>query len=636
MKLLRFVRDLSLGIKLNAALVIAFVVMLLVPLGVASTTTHSLIINFAKQRTLQELQVVQSHFEEQQATLLAQARLLAKSQDLLAGIDVLNTGQVQSTVVSAAASFNLDSVEVVDSSGNQIAAITRADLHQNPQAAKRLLSVGLAGAEVTELYPEQEQNPNLMMAATAPLKNAGGVVVGALLMSREVDTDYLADIRFRRAGAHLAVIYEGKVLTAEAAASVVPTAQDGLNQALGGQNWADDQLVYTTTGAPLMLSYGPLRINGEVKAVIAILGEHQELLALERGPLANMGLGIGIVALIVVAFSILFMRLGVTNPLSRLQKVAERMAQGDFTQRAQADSKDEMGRLSIAFNQMVEAIQQRDAELVMANQTLEQRVEERTKELRKANALAQESVRLKSEFMSTMSHELRTPLNAIIGFCGIMLEGMGGEIDDDARHMLDRINGNSTRLLSLINEVLDLAKIEAGRLELVSEPMSVRGLVERWRSQIAVLAEQKGLTFDVEIDPLLPEKLYGDSERLTQIIVNLLSNAFKFTEKGGVKLTLGRQDSTWLMQVSDSGIGIPPHAINYIFDEFRQVDGSSRRVYGGTGLGLSIVRHLSRIMNGSVSVSSELGKGSVFTVKLPLIAVNAVETETPVLEVAQA
>jgi len=322
--------------------------------------------------------------------------------------------------------------------------------------------------------------------------------------------------------------------------------------------------------------------------------------------------------------------------INGLSVAARTLASGDYSVRAQASNLAEIAAVGHAFNDMADTVQQRETDLKQLNATLELRVDERTKDLRKANALAQESVRLKSEFMSTMSHELRTPLNAIIGFCGIMLEGMGGEIDDDARHMLERVNGNSTRLLSLINEVLDLAKIEAGRLELVSEPMSVRALVERWRSQTAVLAEQKGLSFNVEIDPRLPEKLYGDPERLTQIAVNLLSNAFKFTEKGGVNLVLGRLDGAWLIQVSDTGIGIPPHAINYIFDEFRQVDGSSRRMYGGSGLGLSIVRHLSRMMNGSVSVTSDLGKGSVFTVKLPLVAVEAVETETPVLEMAQA
>ncbi|MEO8607876.1 MAG: ATP-binding protein [Chloroflexota bacterium] len=246
-------------------------------------------------------------------------------------------------------------------------------------------------------------------------------------------------------------------------------------------------------------------------------------------------------------------------------------------------------------------------------------------ELTKANALATESARLKSEFMSTMSHELRTPLNAMLGFCGILLEGMGGEIDDDARHMVERVNANSSRLLTLINEVLDLAKIEAGRMELMTRPFSPRTLSEQWQSQMHVLAQQKGLTFTIDVDPTLPDTIYGDSDRITQIVINLLSNAFKFTEKGGVKLDLSREDSNWILRVTDSGVGIPPHAINYIFDEFRQVDGSSRRVYGGTGLGLAIVRNLCLMMKGNVKVTSELNKGSVFTVTLPCMISQPIE-----------
>ncbi|NWF68032.1 MAG: hypothetical protein HXY40_03010 [Chloroflexi bacterium] len=242
----------------------------------------------------------------------------------------------------------------------------------------------------------------------------------------------------------------------------------------------------------------------------------------------------------------------------------------------------------------------------------------KNQELARANALAKEHARLKSEFMATMSHELRTPLNAIRGFCGIMLEGMGGEIDEEARHMVGRIDANGTRLLTLINDVLDIAKIEAGRMEIVNETFAPRDLVKRWQTQMSVLAAQKNLTFEVQIDPQFPDTLIGDPERLTQVAVNLLSNAFKFTEKGGVKLEVRREEATWEIVVSDSGIGIPPHAINFIFDEFRQVDGSSKRSFGGSGLGLAIVRNLCRMMDGSIKVSSVLGQGSTFTVTLPL------------------
>ncbi|MCA9888903.1 MAG: hybrid sensor histidine kinase/response regulator, partial [Anaerolineae bacterium] len=237
----------------------------------------------------------------------------------------------------------------------------------------------------------------------------------------------------------------------------------------------------------------------------------------------------------------------------------------------------------------------------------------------RARAEAEEHSRLKSEFLSTMSHELRTPLNAIEGFTSIMLSGMGVELSPKAEDMVKRVSANSKRLLHLINDFLDLSRIESGRLELIKEPISPGQLARKWQSEVSVLAEEKGLDFIVTIDPELPETVIEDDDALSKITVNLLSNAFKFTHKGHVSLDMQRDDDKWKIIVSDTGIGVPVHAREYIFDEFRQVDGSSKRLYGGTGLGLSLVQKLSRAMGGNVVLKSELGEGSTFTVTLPLV-----------------
>ena len=236
-----------------------------------------------------------------------------------------------------------------------------------------------------------------------------------------------------------------------------------------------------------------------------------------------------------------------------------------------------------------------------------------------AQAIAQENSKLKSEFLSTMSHELRTPLNAIEGFTSIMLSGMGIDLNERAEDMVQRISTNSKRLLNLINDFLDLSRIESGRLELVMEPIVPRELADKWRQSVGVLADKKGVDFIVNIDPNLPDRVQGDEDALSKIVINLLGNAFKFTHEGAVTLDIRREDKMWNIAVKDTGIGIPPHAREYIFEEFRQVDGSSKRQYGGTGLGLSLVQKLSRAMGGSVALDSETGAGSVFTVTLPLI-----------------
>ncbi len=184
--------------------------------------------------------------------------------------------------------------------------------------------------------------------------------------------------------------------------------------------------------------------------------------------------------------------------------------------------------------------------------------------------------------------------------------------------MTSRVYENSQSLLVLINDILDIAKIESGRIDLMNLPMNPAELANQWKSRTKVLADQKGLSFEVIVDESLPQTLYGDTERLSQIAINLLSNAFKFTETGKVTLAMRKKRQFWQISVTDTGIGIPPHAQQYIFDEFRQVDGTSMRSYGGTGLGLAITRKLVLMMNGTIKVESVMGKGSVFTVMLPL------------------
>lgn len=313
------------------------------------------------------------------------------------------------------------------------------------------------------------------------------------------------------------------------------------------------------------------------------------------------------------------------RPLYQITTATQQISEGRFDMHLSIQSNDEFGQLAAGFNRMAEAVQEREKELTEVNSSLEQRVAERTVELKQARdealaaqRIANENSRLKSEFLSTMSHELRTPLNAIEGFTSIMLSGMGIELSSRAEDMIKRVSANSKRLLQLINDFLDLSRIESGRLDLVKSPVSPVTLAQRWRNQVGVLGEEKGIDFVVTIDPALPPTVLGDEDALSKVAINLLGNAFKFTHQGQIALDLRRVNGDWTIAVSDTGIGIPTHAREYIFEEFRQVDGSSKRLYGGTGLGLALVQKLTRAMGGTVTLQSELGKGSTFTITLPL------------------
>jgi len=227
-----------------------------------------------------------------------------------------------------------------------------------------------------------------------------------------------------------------------------------------------------------------------------------------------------------------------------------------------------------------------------------------------------ETARFKDEFLAVMSHELRTPLNAMIGLLGIAL--MGHTLNERDTMLVTRARANSERLLSLINNILDISRIEAGRLEIVASDVAVRPLIEQLRNNMSVLADQKGLTFTTTITDALPPVILIDEDALTKIITNLVANALKFTEQGSVTLRADAIDGELIVEVKDTGIGIPPQMRDVIFESFRQVDASSSRIYGGSGLGLSIVRNLCRAMDGTVRVDSTPGIGSTFTVTLPL------------------
>lgn len=312
--------------------------------------------------------------------------------------------------------------------------------------------------------------------------------------------------------------------------------------------------------------------------------------------------------------------LWITRPIRKLTEVATAVMNGDYTSRAQVRRNNEIGQLATAFNTMTDNLLKT---LDDRSQKI-QEVNEANKQLRIATAKAREAARVKGEFLATVSHELRTPLNAIIGFSDMLLIGMAGELNEKQAHQINRMKENGNRLLSLINNILDITRIEAGRTELVLASFDPRQFAQRVYAQNEVLAQNANLQLEVGIDPDLPEILIGDEKRLEQIAVNLLSNAIKFTDQGAVRFDLRANSAKgeWTLEVADTGIGIPPHAIDYIFEEFRQVDGSSTRAYKGSGLGLTITRNLVRLMDGKINVKSKLGVGSTFTVTLPLIALD--------------
>jgi len=264
------------------------------------------------------------------------------------------------------------------------------------------------------------------------------------------------------------------------------------------------------------------------------------------------------------------------------------------------------------------------------NRELDHLVEVRTRELQqanlelaKANEHLREMDRLKSRFLSMISHDLRTPLGAIQGFAEMLQAEVYGPLSDKQGNAIDRITVNARQLLHLVNDLLDRARIEAGQLSLHARPFSPTDLVEDVRSTMSMLAESKGIALTTSIAAGMPDLLRGDEKRVRQILVNLVNNAIKFTEEGGVHLRVywvNEEDAPrWAIEVADTGPGIPKEDQKYLFEPFRRVDDSMTREHKGVGLGLSIVKQLAELMEGEVLLDSEVGQGSTFTVILPLV-----------------
>jgi signal transduction histidine kinase len=323
------------------------------------------------------------------------------------------------------------------------------------------------------------------------------------------------------------------------------------------------------------------------------------------GKIWKTALLIAAFVLAAIALSILLAR-RLVRPIKRMQVAAEAIGAGAYDERIELERKDELGALATAFNTMAEHVQ----ELIGG---LERKVAERTKALEVAS-------KHKSDFLANMSHELRTPLNAIVGFSQVLKEKLFGPVNHKQDEYLDDILSSADHLLALINDILDLSKVEAGQVELESSMFSLREALERGVVMVRERATRNGVQLTLELDRSV-ELVEGDERRIRQVVFNLLSNAVKFTPRGGqVDVSTAREDGEVLIAVKDTGPGIAAEDQARIFEEFQQAKAGNGERPEGTGLGLALSRRLVELHGGRIWVESEPGKGSTFTFTLPVEA----------------
>lgn len=353
-----------------------------------------------------------------------------------------------------------------------------------------------------------------------------------------------------------------------------------------------------------------------------------------------------VIFLIPIAIVLIYLMVNklVRQPVESLADKAKKFAEGDMSISVDVKTEDEIGILGKTFNYMVESVSSFSKKLEEEVNRKTALLNERTKLLtllERANKELRELDKLKSTFLANMSHELRTPMNAIIGYTDLLVDGVDGPVNEEQEKSLRKVANNARHLLQLINDILDISKIEAGKIKLNPKEIDLKWVVETVLPTFEPQLKLKGLSLTIDISEGLP-LIYGDEERIREILINLLSNAVKFTNKGGIIISAklsergvkpGEPPLFMEMCVEDTGIGIKEEDIGKIFDKFVQVDLTSVRQYEGTGLGLSIARGLVSLHKGIIWVTSKVEEGSKFCFTLPLKKELLEKPAEPIIEI---
>ncbi len=599
----------SIRLKFVIGSLVAFITLLIVLLGVSQSVLLASYETLETQQVQRNLERIHNTLVDYTASLLASTRDWATWDDTYAFIQDGNDAYIADNMYEGIlANLNVNVImfvnndaEIVFGTGFNTADMTLQPL---PDGVESLLNEHLLLTDATVNQPVSgfvRLSGQTMLIATSPIltSDATGPVQGTLIFGRYLDDAFINGLSDQLRLTLSVYMLDGASLPddVQAARADLSRSQPMLFRPLTHEDSAGYVLVEAVDGTPLTV------LRADFPRTIYIQGQNTIALFL---------LIVGVAGVVLTGGALIVLDRLVMQRITRVSQevdAIEALDSASPTQRVIVTSNDEIAGLAKDINALLDRLSGTQEALTAKNG-----------ELKAAYQQAQEATRLKNEFLATMSHELRTPLNAIMGYAGIMVEGINGELDDNAMRMVNSIHRNSETLLNIINDILDLSKIEAGRLELINAAFDLPELVEELQKQMQVLADEKNLSFVVDVPENTPIMVYGDKGRVQQVLTNLLGNAFKFTTKGKVTLKIARHSPMVEFCVEDTGIGIPPDALDYIFDEFRQVDSSPTRAFKGTGLGLAITRRLVELMGGKVGVTSTINVGSVFTVTLPLLS----------------
>jgi len=599
--------------KISYQILLIFVVVIIICLGISGwfllQISENIIINKISYGDIQLAHRVGQEVKAEIANIEPVLKLLANSQ----GWRQIDVAAINNDLGLVKNNFpDITEIYVADIKGNQIAKIGAEKLENVSQIWNFQIAKG--GEEVISDIFLDPQTSKPIQIITLPII-ADKKVVGVL--SAEIDFERMMfsikNIDVGKNGSLFVVSSNGRVIAhtymeqlSDLNLSKSPVVEAVLNGKRGVIKGYTDEL-----GRQVVGSYVPIwelgwgiviqrtftDINMEVKQVrntifVAII--------------------ISVLSAILVGW---LMSIKISKPINLLAIASEKVAQGDLHTLVNVKSSNEIGVLASSFNQMMVSLRKSRNELQQWGKEMEKRVEKRTEELEHANLKLQELDRLKSMFIASMSHELRTPLNSIIGFTGIILQEMSGEINEEQRKQLTLVKNSANHLLALINDVIDISKIEAGKVKIALEEFDLSVLAQEIKDSFAVAVDKKGLELSLNTPPTLI--IESDKRRTEQVLVNFVSNAVKFTDRGEIEIKIVKKEKTAEISVRDTGVGVKKEDMNKLFKDFSRIPVKDRTIEG-TGLGLYLSKKIADLLGGEIKAESEFGKGSVFTFTLPL------------------